>query len=134
MDHIRSTSTTDEVLREIGARLRTHRLQQNLSLDELAEAAGVGRATVARAEAGHNASLETLVKLLRALGRLTALDAFLPAPIVSPLQLAALQGQQRQRARRPRKRSTESGGTGRGGEAPRSGTERESPGERQANG
>jgi transcriptional regulator with XRE-family HTH domain len=130
MDQIRSTSTTEEVLQEVGARLRAHRLQQNLSLDELAEAAGVGRATVARAEAGHNASLETLVKLLRALGRLTALDAFLPAPVVSPLQLAALQGQRRQRARRPGKHPAVAAS----GEVPQNGTDREPAGEGQADG
>jgi hypothetical protein len=49
-----------------------------------------------------NPRLETLVKLLRALDRLESLDAFLPAPGLSPLQLLELRGKQRRRASRPR--------------------------------
>jgi len=104
MTQIRSTNTTAEILRELGARLRAYRLQQNLSHDDVASQAGLGRATVVRAEAGVNPTLETIVKILRALGRLDALDAFLPEPLVSPLQLAALRGQVRQRAGKPRAR------------------------------
>jgi hypothetical protein len=49
--------------------------------------------------------METLVRLLRALGRLDQLDAFLPEPTVSPLALLAKQeqapaGRRRARARR----------------------------------
>jgi hypothetical protein len=43
--------------------------------------------------------METIVKILRALGRLDALDAILPEPLVSPIQLAARRGRQRRRAR-----------------------------------
>jgi transcriptional regulator with XRE-family HTH domain len=99
MGHIRSTDTTEEVLREFGTRLRAFRLQQNLTQADLAAAAGVGHATVKRAEAGESARLETIVKILRALGRLEALDSFLPEPLVSPIQLAEQRGRRRQRAR-----------------------------------
>lgn len=99
MMHIRATPTTGEVLQEIGERLRGYRLQQNRTLDEVATAAGVGLRTAQRAEAGQRPTLATLVKLLRALGRLEALDAFLPPPLVSPLQMAQLAGKVRQRAR-----------------------------------
>ena len=104
MPPIRPTNTTAEILRELGARLRAYRLQQNLSHEDVATQAGLGRATVVRAEAGENPTLETIVKILRALGRLGALDAFLPEPLVSPLQLAALHGHVRQRAGKPRAR------------------------------
>jgi transcriptional regulator with XRE-family HTH domain len=99
MAQIRSVDTTDQILREIGARLRGYRLQQNVTIAELADRAGIGIATAARAETGHNTSAETIVKMLRALGRLDALDAMLPEPLVSPIQLAARRGRQRQRAR-----------------------------------
>lgn len=100
---ITSVATTDEVLREIGSRLRDYRLQQNRTIEELARDAGLGTMTVKRAEAGERPTLASVVRLLRALGRLEALDAFLPAPIVSPLQLSAAGGHERQRARPPRK-------------------------------
>ncbi|MEP6590420.1 MAG: helix-turn-helix transcriptional regulator [Gemmatimonadota bacterium] len=99
-----TTSMTDgEVVREIGERLQRYRLQQNRTLEEVARVAGVSYRTARRAEAGENRpSLVTVVQLLRALGRLEALDAFLPAPTISPIQMARLGGRVRQRARSPR--------------------------------
>ncbi len=102
MGHIRSTDTTEEILSEAGARLRGFRLRQNLTQADLAEAAGVGHATVKRAEAGESVRLETIVKILRALGRVEALDSFLPEPLVSPIQLVEQRERGRQRARRSR--------------------------------
>ena len=99
MCHIRATDTTREILREVGARLQGFRLQQNVTQAQLAENAGVGHATVKRAEAGDNTRLETIVKILRALGRVEALDSFLPEPLVSPIRLAEQRERRRQRAR-----------------------------------
>jgi transcriptional regulator with XRE-family HTH domain len=112
MNHIRVTSTTGEVLQEVGSRVRAYRLQQNKTHAELAKEAGIGRATLVRAEAGQNSSLETLVKILRVLGRLDALNDFLAPPLISPIQVAAFQGRTRRRARkatkgRDEKRSTQ---------------------------
>ena len=99
MGHIRSTDTTEEILREVGARLRGFRLQQNVTQADLAKAAGVGHATLKRAEAGESVRLETIVRILRALGRVEALDSFLPEPLVSPIQLAEQRERRRRRAR-----------------------------------
>ena len=95
------SKTRDEVLKELGTRLRTYRLQMNLSQGNLAVRAGVNRTTIRDAELGKDFQLSTLVKLLRALGRLGDLDALLPAPSVSPIQLMKRQGKPRQRARKP---------------------------------
>ena len=102
---IDATKTTIEILAELGARLRTYRLQRNLSIEDVAQKAGVGARTVTRAESGERPTLETIIRILRALDRLEALDAFLPPPLVSPLQLAALQGEERQRAGASRRRA-----------------------------
>jgi transcriptional regulator with XRE-family HTH domain len=48
--------------------LRAWRLQKVLTQDQLAEAAGVGAATVPRAEAGKPVNAITAAKLARALG------------------------------------------------------------------
>lgn len=96
-----ASKTDVEILRELGARLRAYRLQMNLSQGELATRASVNRTTIRDAELGKDSQLSTLVKLLRALGRLGDLDAFLPAPSVSPIQLMKRQGKPRQRARKP---------------------------------
>lgn len=100
-----ATSLTDsEILLELGERLRGYRLQQNRTVKDVAQAAGVSLRTARRAEAGEHPSLTTVVQLLRALGRLESLDAFLPGPTVSPIQMAKLRGKVRQRARHQRHR------------------------------
>ena len=89
-----------EVLEELGRRLRVHRLQRDLGAAEVAERAGLNRNTVVNAEAGANPRLGTVVKILRVLERLDALDAFLAPPGVSPMQLMKTAGKPRMRARR----------------------------------
>jgi hypothetical protein len=50
------------------------------------------------AEKGEGTTLETLIRLLRALGRLEQINQFLPEPSVSPIQVAKLKGKIRQKA------------------------------------
>lgn len=102
---IQESASTPEVLAEIGARLRGYRLQQNRLLREVAATAGVGLRTAASAEAGENPTLATVIKLLRALGRLDTLDAFLPPALPSPIEMAKLAGRVRERAGAPRHRA-----------------------------
>ena len=91
---------TKEILQELGSRLRTYRLQQNLPVEEVAERAGLSRNTIGNAEAGRDPRLSTLVRILRVLGKLDALEAFLPPPPLSPMQLLQNKGRARKRARR----------------------------------
>ena len=91
---------TGEILRELGARLRAYRLQQNLPVEEVATRSGLSRNTIGNAEAGRDPRLSTLLRILRVLGRLDALDAFLPPPSLSPMQLLQNKGRPRRRARR----------------------------------
>ena len=90
----------------IGERIQRERLNQNMTQAELAERAGLGARTVRSLEAGQKPTVETLIRALRGLGKLGTIDAFLPEPGLSPLQLAKLQGRERQRAsgRRPASR------------------------------
>lgn len=92
--------TNIEILLEIGTRLRTYRLRLNLTQADLATRAGVNRTTIRDVEAGKDSQLSTLIKLLRAMGRLEELSVFLPAPSISPIQLLKHQGKPRQRARK----------------------------------
>ena len=102
MTRISNELPTPEVLRELGERVRGYRLQQNLRVLDVARLSGLPTRTINRLEAGENSTLETVVRVLRGLGRLEAIEAFLPPPTLSPIQLAALSGQVRQRASRPR--------------------------------
>lgn len=89
--------TDAAVLAELGERLAARRLERNQTQAELAEDAGVSRRTLGRIEAGESTQLTNLVRVVRALGLLAALDEYLPAPTPSPL--AQLRGQTRPRRR-----------------------------------
>lgn len=97
MDH-RDTKTDMAVLAELAGRLAQHRLQHNLTQAELAREAGVSKRTVNRLESGESTQLTNLIRVLRALDLLHKLDAFVPAPALSPIEQLRLQGKKRKRA------------------------------------
>jgi len=90
------------ILTEIGGRLKRRRLNRNLTQEEVADQAGLTRMTVGEIERGASSSMMTLIRILRVLEALEELENFLPDTGPSPLQLAKLQGRQRQRASRKR--------------------------------
>jgi transcriptional regulator with XRE-family HTH domain len=69
-----------------------------LTQSALADAAGVSLKTVANAEDGQNVSVETLLLLMRGVGRLEDVDTLLADPGPSPVELAKRRGKRRQRA------------------------------------
>ncbi len=93
-----SAMTDPAILAELGRRLRRLRLNRDVTQIDLAARAGVSRSVVQSIERGDDATLGSLLRVLRALGALDQLDAFLPDPGISPLQLARLRGRRRQRA------------------------------------
>jgi putative transcriptional regulator len=99
---ITSDSTDDIVLTELGGRLARTRLERNLSQERLAAAAGVSKRTVERVEAGEPIKSDGLIRVLRALGLLDALDRLVPEPLPSPVERLRTQGRRRRRAGAPR--------------------------------
>ena len=95
--NIRHTTRTQAVLTELGHRIARLRLQQNRPIASLAEAAGVGTATLNRLESGKPANLKTLIQVLRALNRLGDLDNIIPDIEISPFELSRSRKQPRQR-------------------------------------
>ncbi|MBE6332302.1 MAG: helix-turn-helix domain-containing protein [Bacteroidales bacterium] len=72
-----------DVLKGIGAKMKSIRLAQNMKQTELVEKTGLSLFTISQTETGHNTSLETIILMLNALGRMDLLDAFLkPEPII----------------------------------------------------
>jgi transcriptional regulator with XRE-family HTH domain len=92
--------TDPAVLAEIGQRLARHRLNRNLTQAELAKEAGVSKRTLVRLEGGESTQLTNLIRVLRALGLLANLDAFIPPPVPSPIQQLRTEGKRRKRASR----------------------------------
>ncbi len=98
--------SNDAVLAELGRRLERQRLARNVTQRQMAEQAGIGRATLQRLERGESVQTTSLIKLLRALDLLQSLDGALPQAVERPiLQL------ERERRRRPRRRARSGGRT-----------------------
>ena len=73
------------ILEELGGRLATIRKQKGFSQTRLAEAAGIGVATLRRIEAGNDSQMESWLKLLKPLDMLAAVDLLLPENYRSPM-------------------------------------------------
>jgi transcriptional regulator with XRE-family HTH domain len=108
--HFDELMTDAAVLAELGRRLARHRLERNWTQAELAAEAGIGQATVQRAERGESVQMTSMIKLLRTLELLGGLDAAVPESIDLPIaQLERQQRKIRGRASGRRRRRTESG-------------------------
>lgn len=90
-----------DVLGELGRRVERLRLDRNWTQEQLAREAGVSRPTVERMEAGSSGSMTSFVRVLRALGRLTALDAVVPVPTVRPMDVLRAGTPKRRKRARP---------------------------------
>ena len=93
------------VMAELGRRVQIQRLNLNVPQAELAGKAGISRRALQNLEGGRVCTVALLIRVLRALGKLDALDFFVPEPGLSPLQLAKLKGRERKRAGRARRRA-----------------------------
>jgi len=91
---------------EIGRHLRALRLRQELDQRQLADQAGIALNAVKHLESGKGATLRSLVKVLRALGRADWLETLAPPVSISPLQML--------KARPPRRRVSRKPGPGEG--------------------
>lgn len=67
-------ATSDEILQTLGERLRIQRLAQGLSQQELAARAGLSLGAVRQLERSGQSSLETLVRVVQALGLADEVD------------------------------------------------------------
>lgn len=86
------------IIASIGAYLKHERLKQNKTQAKIAYDAGINRWTLSQIENGEAISLTSLIQILRALNLLPVLDVFKIETQLSPIQLAKLEKQKRQRA------------------------------------
>jgi transcriptional regulator with XRE-family HTH domain len=94
------------VLAELGRRVQAQRLNLNLAQADVARKAGISRRALQKLEGGQAGTLMVFLRTLRALGKAGLMEMVLPEPGISPLQLARLKGQERQRASKPRRAPT----------------------------
>ena len=98
---IHSHLTTDIILSEVGERIRDYRMEKALTQKDLGEKAGLSRKSIVKAESGGIVTLESIVMVLRALGRLGDLNQLLPERTkqLDPFEVLETQKNKQQRVR-----------------------------------
>lgn len=86
------------ILQQLGKFVKHHRLKQNITQSQLAEQAGINRTTLVDFEKGNRSNTLTLIQILRALNLMHIFEAFNIQYEISPIQLAKIQANERQRA------------------------------------
>lgn len=93
--------TIEEWQAILGGNIRNLRVQKNLDQKELASQSGASLTAVRRLETGKPVTTETLIRVLRTLGKTAWLDALAPAIDINPLHMAKMAAKTpRQRVRK----------------------------------
>ena len=90
----------DELQAALGKQLQELRIAKNLDQITTAEKAGISEKALRNLEAGRGSSIETLVRVLKALDSLDGLRLLAPKSSVSPLALLRHSETARRRVRR----------------------------------
>ena len=99
---MQNSKTPDEIEVEFGQQLRDLRLRRNIDQRQLAEQAGVALNAVKNLENGRGATVSSLIKVLRSLGRADWLETLAPTVGISPMQML--------KAKQPRQRASKTKG------------------------
>ena len=92
-------ANSSQIAEALGRQLAEIRLSQNRTQAQIAEEAGISRATLVRLEQGRGVSLDSFIRVIMALKLQEHVAHFLPDPSIRPLDRVALAGRERQRAR-----------------------------------
>lgn len=90
-----------ELQGSLGHQLQTLRISKNLDQRTTAEKAGISEKALRNLEAGRGSTVESLLRVLKALDSLEGLEMLAPKPSVNPLALLR-STKVRQRVRHPR--------------------------------
>lgn len=91
------------LLKHIGDFVKHHRMEQNKTQDTLATEAGISRSTLSLLERGESVTTTTLIQVLRVLDQLQVMNAFRVEKQISPILLAKMEQEKRQRVREKKK-------------------------------
>jgi transcriptional regulator with XRE-family HTH domain len=86
-DITESTQNPEELERLLGERIRRLRLRKNFTQDETATRAGLSRRSIFSLENGRGGTIESLVRVLKALDATDGLLAIAPEAGISPLSV-----------------------------------------------
>lgn len=79
--------TEEEILKELGNRLKAERIRQKMTQETFATNCGVAKSTIERFEKGESVQLSNLLKMLRTLHQLSGIEMLLPSAELSPMQI-----------------------------------------------
>jgi transcriptional regulator with XRE-family HTH domain len=79
--------TEEEILKELGNRLKAERIRQKMTQETFAINCGVAKSTIERFEKGESVQLSNLLKMLRTLHQLSGIEMLLPSAELSPMQI-----------------------------------------------
>ena len=96
---MKRTLTSEELQELLGEDIKAIRLQKNIDRKTLCIQAGVSEHALRNLEGGKGTTLETLIRILKALKRESWLSQIAPRTSINPLHLVKGK-EQRQRARR----------------------------------
>ncbi len=97
--NIENTQPVTRIIEDLGIRLEAYRISRGIKQADLAAKAGISRSTLMRLEAGTSGTIETLIRVLRALDLTERLSDLVPDAALSPLDPMSETGQRRLRVR-----------------------------------
>lgn len=102
--------TDEQILQELGTRLKIERIRQKMTQETFAKNCGVAKSTVERFEKGESVQLANLLKMLRTLHQLSGIELLLPVTEPSPMEyLYAKNPKEPERYREVREKTPEYG-------------------------
>ena len=91
-------SLTNNRIEEIlGKRLKEHRLQYNITQNELAIKTGMSRVSISKIERGKGVNLSSLIEIMRGLRILENIEGLIPEQEVSPIEIIRLKNKSKKK-------------------------------------
>lgn len=103
---IRGLESTEEIIKEIGKRIKDKRISMNLTQYELSQRSGLSPRSISDLENGSNLSLKSLIPVMKALGIISNLDLLVTESALNPYD-ALEHGRNKERVRKSKQKSNE---------------------------
>lgn len=100
--------TANQIEKYLGEQVRNFRLLINTTQAEVAKNAGISTKTMRRLENGEGVSLDTFIRVLKALDLDENLKILVPDSSIRPVDRVRFKGKERQRARPPKRQINKS--------------------------
>lgn len=96
--------SNSSIIKEIGSRIQRTRISQNKTQNDIANYSGVSIAAIKAIEGGKSCSLDTLIKILKALGICSNLNDLIPSYDLAPYDITQ-SGKVRQRVHKRKEKT-----------------------------